>query len=491
MTWFLITFILIVSKLAGNPNTCSDNVFQQNYANQNMCLLLHSIPHELQGLPYAIYPNDTTYNTLRFNNNKLTNLFPHAIFIPRNEEEISYVFQFLRQYKLPFSIRSGGFGYEPASLSSEYIIDLKELNSIQPDAKKQKVFIGSGASVGEVIQTLGALDFAIPTSDCPFNGIGGSALGGGIGLLSRAYGLTCDSILSIRLLTADGDILDISKKHHPDLFWALRGAGQGSFGIVLGMSFKMVPIKTANFLELSWDWNPKAASRILQNWQSWSTNQTEAITSHLRFSCVEGKLKVTLQALKVGSEPFNEWKGFFESLQPEIKTYTGRYLDTAYYWVTNHFNPFYKAKSAFLMDPLTSQGIETLIASLNTLGKREKSYRFYVTLTALGGNINKGNTAYFPRNAVALYQSMVSWPTPEEESPALKKLKELHGELTPFLSGYAYTNITDYDLGKTYLEAYYGGHVDQLIQIKNQYDPLNIFHWKQSIPLENYTGKSR
>ena len=133
---------------------------------------------------------------------------------------------------------------------------MRNFNYITPDVGTSTVTIGAGCRLGEVISTLGAINYAIPTGTCPSVGLTGLALGGGIGLLARAYGLTSDSIISMTVMLADGTIVDVTQDTYPDLFWALRGAGANAFGIVIDFTFTMYYIPTVSYLQLTWPWDP-------------------------------------------------------------------------------------------------------------------------------------------------------------------------------------------------------------------------------------------
>jgi len=168
------------------------------------------------------------------------------------------------------------------------------------------VTIGAGCRLGEVISALGAINYAIPTGTCPSVGITGLALGGGIGLLARAYGLTADSIISMTVLMADGTIIEVTQDTYPDLFWALRGAGANAFGIVLDFTFTMYYIPTVSYLQLSWTWDPSQIAQIVNAWQNWFPAQSTNITSELIFYYNNGQLTLKINALKIGATPFTE-----------------------------------------------------------------------------------------------------------------------------------------------------------------------------------------
>lgn len=200
------------------PYVCYTNPLQEIYPNQNMCVLLNSIPPVLQGKSYIVYPNCIEYDMYRFGFNKRFNFFPAAIIVPTDEADLLEAFTALIQNKLPFSVRSGGHCYGPGSLSNGYIIDLSNFDIIVPDIANNQVSIGAGARLGDVISTLGALGYAIPTGTCPSVGVCGLALGGGIGYLARQFGLTCDSIVNITLLNAQGEIIVVDANSFPIYF---------------------------------------------------------------------------------------------------------------------------------------------------------------------------------------------------------------------------------------------------------------------------------
>lgn len=277
-------------------------------------------PPELRNLAFGIYPESPEYNTARLIFNKRFVYFPKAIFVPTTPQEVQYLVGVLRRYNLPFAIQSGGHCIEPGSLSSYYVISLKNFNSIIPDITTGQVYIGVGAKIETVIQTLGLIDYAIPTGTCPSVGVAGLTLGGGVGLLSRTYGLTSDSVQSITFVNADSEIIEVSATNYPDLFWALRGGGNGSYGIALGFTFNMHYIPVVTYYELIWNYDPHLIPDIMISWQKWVKDLPESISSDLAIrhpyyltSNPEESPPLTIRifGLKVSSEPFTEWEDAF------------------------------------------------------------------------------------------------------------------------------------------------------------------------------------
>lgn len=451
-----------------------------------------SIPPELRNLPYGVYPDSPEYNTERLIFNKRFVYFPKAIFNPTTYAEIQFVLSSLKAHRLDFAIRSGGHCHEPGSLSSDYIIDLGAFNNILVDTSNKTAFIGAGARLGNVITTLGQSNNAIPTGTCPTVGVSGLALGGGIGLLCRQFGLTCDSVKSITLLNADAQIIEVNESQYSDLFWALRGGGNGSYGIVLGWTFNIHYIPEASFYELIWEWSPDLIIPLIHAWQDWIDSLSPQISSVLairhpnEFCSVPHNsppLVIRIFGLKIGSEPFVEWKCAFKKFHPHVNIFTGSYGDLSKYWATETSLPFNKVKSCILCEPLKENTTSLINEFFERLEEKDINALIYFELEAFGGAVADGHTAFFPRKAFGWWLQAYYWPEQKQSAELLEMSREFYSQIPNHIKKYCYTNIVDYDLGPSYLERYYGDHVEKLECIKEKYDPTNLFHWHQSIPL--------
>lgn len=441
------------------------------------------IPPELQNLSYGIYPTSPTYNTARFNYNKLFNVFPEAIFVPTTESEMQFVYTTLRQYNLPFALRSGGHCYEPGSLSSSFIISLAGFNAITPDVTTETVQIGAGVLLDDLIQALGALDYAIPTGTCPGNCITGLTLGGGLGLLQRMYGLSCDSVQSIRFLTVSGDIIDVTAQSNPDLFWALRGGGLGSFGIVLGFTYNMYYIPEVSFFVLSFNWSPKTFGTIFQAWQNWVLTLPNEISTNVDLSYKNGSVGLVIYGLKVGSEPFTEWQSAFAAFNPVLNIFQGTYLAAAQFWESQSSLPFVKVKSKIMMEPLSSKATSVIANYFQKLSVEQPSIDVLIEFESFGGVMPQSTSSFFPKNAFGWWYQEVNWSEQQLTAQTLASIRAFYSQISPYSSIYSYPNTADYDLGPYYLNAYYGTNVYRLMQVKNAVDPQNVFNWAQGIPL--------
>lgn len=478
-----IFFILIFFHIPCFASTikCTDNPLKQIYPNQNACVLQASIPKALQDLCFVTYPIDiSNYNIERFNFNKRFNVFPKAIIATNSSSTLSDILRYFVKNQLNFSIRSGGHCFEPGSLSSDYIIDLQSFDSIE--ICKDEVYIGAGARLGPVIRKLGKYDLALPTGTCQSVGIAGLTLGGGIGFLARTFGLTCDALKSITFLKANSEIIEVNNNQNPDLFWALRGAGNGSYGIAIGFTFKTFYIPKASFLKLTWEWDSSLVFQIFNAWQVWIQQLPDSINPILTLGYADGNLSIMVEALKVGKDPFLEWKTPFQGLNPKVELATGSYVNLAKLWADSPTTPFQKAKSLMAFQPISLAAQQLTVQYFEQLQLAAAPFQVGFEFAALGGKFAQGDTAFFPRQAVEWWHQIVNWNQQEQEAAALTSIRQFYASVAPLVSNFCYANDVDYDLGNQYLEAYYGDHVNRLIQIKDIYDPQNIFHWQQSIP---------
>ena len=132
------------------------------------------------------------------------------------------------------------------------MIDVRGMTGIKLSTDKKSVSIGSGASLGSVYKALRPSNLAIPAGTCFPVGVAGHSLGGGFGLLGRSFGLACDSVLSMEVVDASGKILNVSEQENPDLFWALRGGGNGSFGVVTNFNFRTSAVNMVAKFGITW-----------------------------------------------------------------------------------------------------------------------------------------------------------------------------------------------------------------------------------------------
>lgn len=460
---------------------------------QNYQLLLNEIPSTLKNLSYAIYPTDKTYNDVRFIYNKLFNYFPHAIFYPQCECQVSYLIKNLSINKLEFAIRCGGHAYEPASLSIGYIIDVYKFSTIL--IEKGYVTVGSGVRLGTLITALGKQNYIAATGEAASVGISGLSLSGGKGYLTRLYGMACDNIVEVDLVNYEGKIVKASLTKNPDLFWAIKGAGIGNFGVITQFKIKTYPDIMCKITKLSWStYNKLSAGLLIQRYQEIILKNTVDSIVDLNITYNNKNMSMYIEIFQFGdsiqSDSYiNNQIAALKNLlnqTPTVTEHTGYYSQLTDYWVSTNNGlspPFSKLKSTMVFTPINIIGISMILDSFEQMLTKGLNIVYAVNFSQLGGAVTSGNSAYFPKDALFSITMPIYWTDPVLNTYCIGWINKIHQTFIPFTSIFCFPNMIDYDLSD-YMNAYYGKNRRKLIDIKTKYDPNNIFKWYQSIPLK-------
>src|SRR5262249_30296381 len=190
---------------------------------------------------------------------------PAAVARCASDRDVAQCVRFAADSGVPFALRSGGHSYPGWSTGPGLVIDVSGLGTVTVDRASGTARIGAGAQMATVYAALATRGVGIAAGSCATVGIAGLTLGGGVGVLTRAWGLTCDSVRELDVVTADGTLRHVDATHDPDLFWALRGGGGGSLGAVTSFTLATRPAPTVSTFYLAWSWSHAAA--VLDAWQ--------------------------------------------------------------------------------------------------------------------------------------------------------------------------------------------------------------------------------
>ncbi|GAA2725492.1 MULTISPECIES: FAD-binding oxidoreductase [Streptomyces] len=464
-----------------------------------------------------VRPDDADYTAARqLYNTRFDGLRPAAIAYVAGTADVSAALGFARRFSIPVSIRNGGHSYAGWSSGNDrLVIDVSRLKSVRTPSASTAV-IGAGAKLVDVYTSLAAHGVTIPAGSCPTVGVSGLTLGGGHGILSRAYGLTCDNLTGATLVTADGRTVDCDAMwNHTDLFWALRGAGNGNFGVVTELRFRTRPVGEGVTGYVSFPWSKAAA--VLQAWQEWGPSRPDEIWSACDLSAAgSGSPHISVAAFTIGS--YGDLENALDELTGKVARASGgsagigtprlrrhSYLDTvrAYAGCGDKSTEqchlpgttpgresagqlereTYTARSDFFDRSLDATGVRTLLDQVEGFGRGVKGGGISVQLTALGGAINRIKplgTAFVHRRSRMLAQYLTSWAAGGTGTPQTAWLDGMHAAMRPHASGAAYQNYTDPGL-KDWRTAYYGDAADRLAKLKRQYDPERVFDFPQAL----------
>jgi FAD/FMN-containing dehydrogenase len=437
----------------------------------------------------VLVPADKDFSEYNRSFNKRTQIAPRVRVVAGSAKAVSTTMLWAANNGLRFAVRSGGHSYEGFSQSPDLVIDVRGMTGIKLATDKKSVSIGSGSSLGSVYKALWLSNLAIPAGSWFPVGVAGHSLGGGFGLLGRSFGLACDSVLSMEVVDASGHIRNVSGQENPDLFWALRGGGNGNFAVVTNFNFRTSPVGMVARFGITWSKPIAQAAKIVQAWQQWLADLPPSITGTLHLTKDQGGLiKVHMAGLSVQSE--SKLKVELQRLQKvtgpadqvSTRTQTFKAAATIFNGGPADDSLLMKGKSDYVIDPMTDQGILTLLNGLqNSPGE------IVVLCDTYGGAINKiasdamafahrGNTRYS-------IQYYMEWTDPAASDANIAMMRTLYTSMRPHVSGGAYVNYSDLDLGDGYARAYWGDNLPRLMKIKAGVDPKNIFRHAQSVPL--------
>src|SRR5262244_287704 len=191
-----------------------------------------------------IEPNDSRYEMTRKVYNAMIDRKPRLIARCADVADVIATVKFGREHKLPLSIRGGGHNAAGLGVCDDgMVIDLAPIKYVRVDPSSRTVQVGAGCKWSDVDHATHAFGLAVPSGIIASTGVAGLTLGGGMGHLTRKYGLTIDNLLSVDMVLADGSFVVASAEENPDLFWAIRGGG-GNFGIVTSFLFEGQPMHT-------------------------------------------------------------------------------------------------------------------------------------------------------------------------------------------------------------------------------------------------------
>src|SRR5262245_9491941 len=434
-------------------------------------------------------PGSAKYDQTLPASNLRTTLRPALRALCKSGPAVAAMLDWVRANALPFAVRSGGHSYEGFSQSVSVVIDMRELASVTLDAGSQTVTVGAGASLGVVYTALKDSGFAFAAGSCPTVGVAGHALGGGFGLLGRAFGLTCDNLVSLDIVTAGNGLVTADAQQEPDLFWACRGGGGGSFGIATAFTFRVQPVTQVRVFGVSWSLSKARAVRLFRAWQQWAPLAPQAITSIMKVgSRSDGTWSLRCIGQSTGSEA--ELRAQLAGLLSLAQPSSALNLQTlSFFDAVVHFSggfafetSFFKAKSDYVVNGLSDDGIRALLTALRA---QAPAGQIVALCDAYGGavaDVGASATA-FPHRAAQTFciQYYSSWASASATAQRLSKMANLYAAMRPHVPGGCYVNYCDLDL-PDFADRYWGANLPRLRLIKSQYDPGNVFRHAQSVP---------
>ena len=440
----------------------------------------------------VILPDNPSYEDARKVYNAMINKYPGMIVKCAGVADVTAAVNFARENHLLVAVRGGGHNGGGLGMCDDgLVIDLSGIRFVQVNADEQTVKVGGGNVWAEVDQATHPFGLAVPAGIISTTGVGGLTLGGGVGYLSRKYGLTIDNLLEAEMVMADGQTVTVNKDEHPDLFWAIRGGG-GNFGIVTSFTFQAHPVK--NVFGGPTLWPVEKTPEILNWYQEFMKTAPDELNGffatltipgapfpeHLHNKQFCGVVWCYLgDADKVDEifKPVRDMQPLFEHTgempYPAIQTMFDGLLPSGlqWYWRADFFNEL-------------GNGDANVHLQYSSNMPSALSQMHLYPISGAASRIAKDATAWAYRDASYAGVIVGVDPSPDNAGAVTKWCKEYWEALHPYSSGGAYVNFMMNE-GQERVQASYKHNYKRLSEIKKQVDPDNLFRVNQNIKPAN------
>jgi len=509
------------------------------------CLISHGVTNfTLRASPsYAAILNSSISN-LRFALPDVGK--PAAVVLPSSKRDLQRAVLCARSSSLAIRVRSGGHSYEGLSYTTEnhvpfVVIDVANLNRVRVDEGSATARAESGATLGELYYAVGrsSRTLAFSAGSCSTIGLGGIVSGGGFGLLSRKFGLAADNVLDAVLVDADGRALDRTTMGR-DVFWAIRGGGGGSWGVVYAWKLRLVPVpRNVTVFSVGRTGPVDLVAGLVHRWQFVAPSLPDDFYLSVYLptgglgsssSSSDGNVSVSFSGQVLG--PKHRALSALRQSFPELGLTESEVAETSWLDATAQFagldtaadlpnrllgsKQYSKGKSDYVRSPISRRAMAGIVRYLSTGPPRQGQGQGggYVILDPYGGAMARigSRDTPCPHRAGTLYgvQYQVYWDDDLDGRAAAGEfcvawLRSLYAFMAPHVSKDprgAYVNYLDLDLGadnwtapaggsseaavararSSWGAAYFGDNFDRLVRAKTAVDPGNVFNNAQSIP---------
>ena len=461
---------------------------------QNQDMLLNHL-QDIEG--QIIFRGDDDYDEARAVWNGMINRYPAMVVRCASANDVIMAVNAARQANILVSVRGGGHNVVGhATNDGGMVIDVSPMKAVTVHPEKQTVIAQAGATWADVDHATQAFGLATPGGEVSETGIAGLTLGGGVGHLRRKYGLTIDNLLSVDIVTANGDLLHASANENQDLFWAVRGGG-GNFGIVINFEYQlhpvgpelmeatvMYPFDKADEVIKAWrDFTETAPDEVSSSCLLWSVpaipdfpeelhNQNVVMLDAVYIGAVDDAERI-LQPLKIITEPLIDMSAVspFVEIQSAFDEFFPAHIQR-YYW-----------KSLNLAE-LSDSAIDAIVEHV----VERPSPKTLVIIRHLGGAMGRvaaDATAFGNRSANFNLSLDSTWVSPDADEANIAWTRVAWDALNQFSDGGVYLNFPGFqEEGEELMRRQFGKNYERLAAIKKRHDPTNFFSLNQNIKPE-------
>lgn len=439
-----------------------------------------------------VRPGDPGYASASLGWDELFVHHPLVIVFAQQTQDVVNALTWARQNDVAPRVRSGRHHLEGwSNVDNGIVIDVSELKSVHIDTASRVATVGAGLDQGEAVAALSAKNLGVTTGTEASVGLAGATLGGGFGFLTRYLGMACDNLIGAEIVVpsgADGaKAIKVDLGHHPDLLWALRGAGNGNFGIVTSLTYKVTPLKEVAYLQATWK-GLNDLQGIFDTWQRTAPFATNRLGTQLEVH----KPEILLFGVLVAGTEAEVKKLLARILSvgnPTVTVKVGGWGDIyAGFQIPTPQEPAdWKFYSQFITKPYPKQAIGVVRAFMEDAPSDNSNYFTQAFGTGAQAREPRGGSAYPHRNVLFYAEPGAGWGTrgkPDSGDAITPKaqawIAEFSQALRPYVNG-AYVNVPNIAMAD-WETAYWGSNFSRLRKIKTTYDPHNVFRYEQSVP---------
>ncbi len=425
---------------------------------------------------------DDGYEDARKIWNGMIDKHPAMIAQCKNVDDVIACVNFARINNMVISIKAGGHNVTGNAVCDDgLMVDLSLMNAVKVDAEEQVAYVESGATWGHFDTVAQQFGLATTGGVISTTGVAGLTLGGGVGWLVRKHGLSCDNLLEVEIVTADGNFLVANTKENTELFWGVRGCA-ANFGIVTKMKFKLH--KVGKVLAGLIAYPQTEAKEVLTFYRDFMQTAPEELTLYANLlTSPDGFPLIALAGMYCGDlekgeeviKPIRTFKTpLADMMAPQPYTQMQTMLDAPF----PHGNRYYW-KSTFLKE-LSDEAIDAIISNVAAI----PSPHSCAILEMYGGAAARepvGGTSYPHRQAEFDLVIISNWPDSKDDEKNIHWTRSLFEDMQQFSSNRVYVNALGKE-GQDRVKEAYGINYERLLALKMKYDPQNLFHLNQNIP---------
>lgn len=437
-----------------------------------------------------IQPGDAAYDQARKVYNGMIDKRPALIARCTDVADVIAAVNAARDGGLMLAVRGGAHnGAGLGTCDGGLVIDLSPMKGVFVDAKRRALRVGGGCTWGDVDHAASPYGLATPSGFISTTGVGGLTLGGGIGYLSRAFGLTIDNLLSAEVVLADGRLVNASDDENADLFWALR-CGGGNFGVVTSFEFKAHPVGTVYGGPMLWPMDK--ARELMKWWREFILTAPQDINGWFGFVTVPPAppfpdavhLQKMCAVVWCYTGPLDEAEARFQPIRDAVPPAVDFAGPIPWPVLQSLFDALYPPglqwywKADFVTD-LSDKAIDLYIKYGQQLPTMHSTMHLY-PINGAAHRAGRNDTAFSYRDANFASVIVGVDPDPANNDRMTQWAKDYWLALHPYAAGGGYINMM-MDEGNDNVKAAYRDNYARLAEIKRKYDPENLFRVNQNI----------